>query len=81
MPPVILSILEDFLQLPAVLSRLSLGIFHFTVLGEMSIPKVGLRDGRSIPVLGLGTYECGGEPTSWALEKGCRLIDTATLYK
>ena len=39
-----------------------------------------LKDGSKIPLLGLGTYLIGGQPVSWALEKGYRLIDTATLY-
>lgn len=45
------------------------------------VPRKTLRDGTTVPTLGLGTYMAGGEPVSWALETGYRLIDTATLYK
>ena len=40
-----------------------------------------LRDGRKIPVLGMGMYMVGEEAASWALETGYRLLDTATLYQ
>lgn len=47
--------------------------------------RIALHDGTSIPALGLGFYltETGGETRSaglYAVEKGYRLLDTATLY-
>lgn len=44
------------------------------------IPIKTLRDGCTIPVLGLGTYDVGREAVAWALEAGYRLLDTAALY-
>jgi len=46
-----------------------------------TIPSLKLRDGNAIPVLGLGTYMTGGQAAAWALEKGYRLVDTASLYE
>ena len=43
--------------------------------------SVKLRDGRSVPVLGLGTYLSSENAVSVALKHGYRLIDTASLYK
>jgi diketogulonate reductase-like aldo/keto reductase len=32
-------------------------------------------------MLGMGTYMVGEQATSWALETGYRLLDTAAMYK
>lgn len=40
-----------------------------------------LRDGHSMPVLGLGTYLGELEAFGTALELGYRLIDTASRYE
>lgn len=40
-----------------------------------------LRDGHSMPVLGLGTYLGESEAVGTALELGYRLIDTASCYE
>ena len=40
-----------------------------------------LRDGRSMPLLGLGTYLGEADAVKTALELGYRLIDTASLYE
>lgn len=45
------------------------------------MPYKTLRDGSRLPMLGLGTYLSGEQATSWALEAGYRLIDTASLYQ
>lgn len=49
-----------------------------------AIPSIGLNDGNSIPVLGLGVAEMSDTETeravSIALELGCRSIDTAAIY-
>ncbi len=50
-------------------------------MSSVTIPSVALKDGNTMPVLGLGTYLTGGESVSWALTKDYRLIDTASLYK
>jgi len=46
--------------------------------------KVELNNGVQIPRLGFGTWELARqsviEPVKWALEKGIRLIDTASIY-
>ena len=46
---------------------------------------VGLSDGNSMPLFGLGTYELSNseayESSKNALENGYKLIDTAALYK
>lgn len=51
----------------------------------MTIPCLDLRDGRSLPMLGLGVYKITGQclmdhSVSWALEAGYRLFDTAQMY-
>lgn len=50
----------------------------------MDIPTVALGNGRSIPLVGLGTYNMMGRPcigaVSSAIEAGYRLIDTAPRY-
>lgn len=48
-------------------------------------PTARLRDGRELPLIGLGVWEIAdGEPTidavRWSLEAGYRHIDTARLY-
>lgn len=48
---------------------------------EGSVPTKTLRDGTTIPALGLGTYLISEEAMGWGLEAGYRLIDTAALYK
>ena len=40
-----------------------------------------LRDGRSMPLLGLGTYLGEADAVKTALELGYRLIDTASSYE
>ena len=51
----------------------------------MTIPCLDLRDGRSLPMLGLGVYKITeqhrmDQSVSWALEAGYRLFDTAQMY-
>jgi 2,5-diketo-D-gluconate reductase A len=50
----------------------------------VTIPVLGLRDGTSIPALGLGVYKVddkAAEPAvALALDAGYRLVDTAKLY-
>lgn len=50
----------------------------------MTIPSKTLNDGRSIPALGLGTYNLKGEEgvasLTSAIESGYRLLDTALNY-
>ncbi|HLD58092.1 MAG TPA: aldo/keto reductase [archaeon] len=50
----------------------------------MKIPGIKLKDGNSIPSLGLGTWQLTGkkcfEAVSIALETGYRFIDTAEIY-
>src|SRR6195952_974328 len=50
----------------------------------LSIPALSLNDENTIPVLGLGVAELSDDETeravSAALEVGCRLIDTASVY-
>lgn len=50
----------------------------------VSIPSVQMRDGHSLPLLGLGTYQMRGLGCSNAVESalvnGYRLIDTANMY-
>ncbi|PZS25227.1 MAG: aldo/keto reductase [Pseudonocardiales bacterium] len=45
----------------------------------------GLSGGARIPLLGFGTWQIRGEQArqavGWALEAGCRHIDTATMYR
>ena len=50
--------------------------------GEPRVPWKKLRDGRKMPVLGLGTYNIASTESAvlWALQAGYRLIDTASLY-
>ena len=51
-------------------------------MAALSLQSVkALRDGRSIPVLGLGTYLGAPEAVKIALALGYRLIDTASLYE
>jgi diketogulonate reductase-like aldo/keto reductase len=49
-----------------------------------AIPSIGLNDENTMPVLGLGVAELSEAETehavSAALEAGCRLIDTASVY-
>lgn len=50
-----------------------------------SAPVVPLNNGIPMPAIGLGTWRAApGEETKravrWALETGCRLIDTASMY-
>lgn len=49
-----------------------------------SVPSIGLNDDNTMPVLGIGVGELSEADTeravSAALELGCRLIDTATVY-
>lgn len=44
------------------------------------VPTRTLRDGNTIPMLGMGTYNVGVEAVAWALEAGYRLLDTAASY-
>jgi methylglyoxal/glyoxal reductase len=49
-------------------------------------PSVTLNNGIEMPLLGLGIYTPGQknevkQAVLWALEMGCRLLDTATIYK
>ena len=51
----------------------------------MNIPSTTLNNGVEMPLLGLGVYAPGHtsevqQAVEWALEAGCRLIDTATAY-
>jgi 2,5-diketo-D-gluconate reductase A len=49
------------------------------------IPAADLGDGVTMPMVGFGTWQLGGrrayEPVRFALEVGCRHIDTATMYR
>ncbi|WP_266368627.1 aldo/keto reductase [Tellurirhabdus rosea] len=52
----------------------------------MSFPRITLNNGIDIPLLGLGVYapEQKNEvrrAVEWALEAGCRLLDTASAYQ
>jgi 2,5-diketo-D-gluconate reductase A len=50
----------------------------------MTVPSIGLADGRTIPALGLGTYGMDGDEgagqVATAIESGYRLLDTALNY-
>ena len=51
-------------------------------MGDLTLQSVKiLRDGRSMPLLGLGTYLGEADAVKTALELGYRLIDTASLYE
>lgn len=51
----------------------------------VNVPEIGLRDGNSIPQLGLGTYRLKGDKcrkaVAAALEFGYNHIDTAEMYE
>jgi diketogulonate reductase-like aldo/keto reductase len=51
----------------------------------MNAPTVTLNNGVEMPILGLGVYAPGQnndvqQAVEWALQAGCRLIDTAAVY-
>ena len=50
------------------------------------IPSLLLNDGNRMPMAGLGVYKTSGDfemqqALNAALDAGCRLIDTASVYK
>jgi len=51
----------------------------------MSFPRITLNNGIDMPLLGLGVYAPQHnteiqQAVEWAIEAGCRLIDTASIY-
>ena len=53
-----------------------------TIMERLSLKTVKkLLNGRTLPVLGLGTYSVAREAVRASLDRGYRLIDTASSYE
>lgn len=63
-------------------SPLGMSMLRRSEMADLKLQSVKvLRDGHSMPVLGLGTYLGDSGAFETALELGYRLIDTASLYE